>query len=141
MPGPRKPSAMSGTVSSAKAKGPMRDKYGRALTEAEATKRRQYRESVKGKSGQVAEALRKKEMERRAEFRRTTTLKGAKGPGKAQAQLEARRMAAQGSKARKGASSSEAMRMGSAAASNKAAQTKAGVQRARMTNRARRAGM
>lgn len=101
---------MSGTVSSAKAKGPMRDKYGRALTEAEATKRRQYRASVKGKSGQVAEALRKKEMERRAEFRRTTTLKGAKGPGKAQAMLEARRMAARPRSA--GASSSEARRMG-----------------------------
>jgi hypothetical protein len=139
MPGPRKPSGMSGTVSSAKAKGPMRDKYGRALTEAEATKRRQYRASIKGKSGQVAEALRKKEMERRAEFRRTTTLKGAKGPGKAQAMLEARRMASQ--KRGSGASVSESRRMSGAMASKTAARTKAGVQRARMTNRARRAGM
>lgn len=114
----------------------MRDKYGRALTETEATKRRQYRESVKGKSGQVAEALRKKEMERRAEFRRTTTLKGAKGPGKAQAQLEAGRMAA--NKRSSGANAIERRRM---AGPIKAAQTKAGVQRARMSNRARRAGM
>lgn len=136
MPEPRKPSPVSGTVSSAKSKGPMRDKYGRALTEAEATKRRQYRESVKGKSGQVAEALRKKEMERRAEFRRTTTLKGAKGPGKAQAQLEAGRMAA--NKRSSGANAIERRRM---AGPIKAAQTKAGVQRARMSNRARRAGM
>ena len=120
----------------------MQDKYGRAITVTEAAKRKAYRERLSQMSSPAAAAAaRKKEMERRAEFRKTTSLKGAKGPGKAQAQLEARRMASQGPKARKGASSSEAMRMGRAAASNKAAQTKAGVQRARMTNRARRAGM
>jgi hypothetical protein len=120
----------------------MQDKYGRAITVTEAAKRQKYRESLKGaKSADQAAAMRDAEMKRRAQFRKTTSLKGAKGPGKAQAQMEARRMAGQGMKARKGASSSEAMRMGRAAASNKAAQTKAGVQRARMTNRARRAGM
>lgn len=108
------------------------DKYGRSLTVTEAAKRQKYRESLKGaRSVDEAAAMRDAEMKRRAQFRKTTSLQGAKGPGKAQAQMEARRMS----------SSTEAMRMGRAAASNKAAQTKAGVQRARMTNRARRAGM
>jgi len=118
------------------------DKYGRSLTVTEAAKRKEYRESLSQMSSPAAAAAaRKKEMARREQFRKTTSLQGAKGPGKAQAQMEARRMAGQGPKARKGASSTETMRMGRAAASNKAAQTKAGVQRARMTNRARRAGM
>lgn len=99
-------------------KKPMQDKYGRAITVTEAAKRKAYRERLSQMSSPAAAAAaRKKEMERRAEFRKTTSLKGAKGPGKAQAQLEARRMAARPRSA--GASSSEAMRMGRAAVSAK----------------------
>lgn len=118
------------------------DKYGRALTATEAAKRQQYRQSLKSAGSEsAAAAMREAEMKRRSQFRKTTSLKGAQGPGKAQAQLEARRMASQGPKARKGASATESMRMGRAVASNKAAQTKAGVRRAQMSNRARKAGM
>lgn len=94
------------------------DKYGRSLTVTEAAKRKAYRERLSQMtSPAAAAAARKKEMERRAKFRKTTSLKGAKGPGKAQAQLEARRMAGRPRSA--GASSSEAMRMGRAAVSAK----------------------
>lgn len=103
------------------------DKYGRSLTVTEAAKRKAYRESLSQMSSPAAAAAaRKKEMARREQFRKTTSLQGAKGPGKAQAQMEARRMAGQGPKARKGASSTEAMRMGRAVAS-KATKSRRGL--------------
>jgi len=103
------------------------DKYGRSLTVTEAAKRQKYRESLKGaRSADEAAAMRDAEMKRRAQFRKTTSLQGAKGPGKAQAQMEARRMAGQGPKARKGASSTEAMRMGRASARGDFAAGKSG---------------
>jgi hypothetical protein len=118
---------------------PLMDKYGRRLTMTEAAKRADYRKKLKSAgSEKQASAMREAEMKRRAQFRKTTSLQGAKGPGKGQAQMEAGRMA---SSKKAGASASESRRMSSASQSKTNMQRKRQVQQARMSNRARRAGM